>query len=498
MTPSLNGTPGPEQDAGRPRRPPPGTAAEGTVPGGARGAYSLVELKTAPSRGFLQGKETKKDYSHAARSESMVDPAEEPGEGAEGGAGKPGLREWLMRHVGGIAALILTVTCILAAPYLAPPYILSILVIAFSGVLYLIRGTRYLSISIIILAILYGLGWLPLLIFATTLGIVAIGEIAYRAARGGHHRYITYFAAASAGGALAMVSVGDRDPLLLLIGVVVALLLKSVLGERNDVLMVEGLGVAMTMYLFADLHIQVQNQALIAATLIAFSFGYLAYRFRVMDLSGLFAGALVGIIIIAFTYDTFGVRWFLILLAFLLIGSAVTRYRYDAKVAAGIAESHGGMRGYVNVFSNGLAGVAAAILFGLSGGNPLSIALFVGSVATAAADTAGGEIGMTSHDPVLITTLRSVPKGTNGGVTLLGEAAALAASAVIALTGFLLGLGDTTLLAAATLAGFAGSNVDSVVGALLENRGFIGNAGTNLIATLSGGLIAAGLLLALA
>jgi uncharacterized protein (TIGR00297 family) len=439
--------------------------------------------------------DTKKDYSHAVRSESMLEPAEDPGPGTGEGAAAPEIRDRLMRQVGLLAAFLFTVICILAAPYLEPPFILSLLVITFSGILYLIRGTRSLSISIIILAILYGLGWLPLLIFATTLGIVAFGEIAYHAARGGHHRYLTYIAAASAGGAFAMVSVGERDPLLLILGVVVAVLLKSVLGDRNDVLMVEGLGVAMTMYLFADLNIPVQNQALIAATVIAFSFGYLAYRFRVMDLSGLFAGSLVGILIIVFTYDDYGVRWFLVLLAFLVLGFSATRYRFDTKAAAGIAESHGGLRGYSNVFSNALVGVAGAVLYGVSGGNPLSIALFLGSVATATADTVGGEIGMTSHDPVLITTLEPVPKGTNGGITPLGEAASLAASAVIALTGYLLGLGDIALLAAATLAGFAGSNVDSVVGALLENRGFIGNAGTNLAATLSGGLIAAGLFL---
>ncbi|MDD1660847.1 MAG: DUF92 domain-containing protein [Methanomicrobiales archaeon] len=424
-----------------------------------------------------------------------MDPAEDPGPGTGEEAAGPEIRDRLMRQVGLLAALLFTVICILAAPYLEPPYILSILVIAFSGILYLIRGTRSLSISIIILAILYGLGWLPLLIFVTTLGIVAFGEIAYHAAKGGHHRYLTYIAAASAGGAFAMVSVGERDPLLLLLGVVVAVLLKSVLGDRNDVLMVEGLGVAMTMYLFADLNIQVQNQALIAATVIAFSFGYIAYRLRVADLSGLFAGSLVGIIIIVFTYDAYGVRWFLVLLAFLVIGSAATRYGYDAKAAAGIGESHGGVRGYVNVFSNGLIGVAASVLYGLSGGSTLSIALFLGSVATATADTVGGEIGMTSHDPVLITTLERVPKGTNGGVTLLGEAAALAASAVIAAIALLLGIADPWMLLFVTLAGFVGSNVDSLVGALLENRGFIGNAGTNLIATLSGGLIAIGLFL---
>jgi hypothetical protein len=97
---------------------------------------------------------------------------------------------------------------------------------------------------------------------------------------------------------------------------------------------------------------------------------------------------------------------------------------------------------------------------------------------------------MTSHDPVLITTLEPVPKGTNGGITLLGEAAALGASAAIAFSAFFLGIGNTWMLLAATLAGFLGSNVDSLIGAVLENRGFIGNAGTNLLATLAGGLIA--------
>jgi uncharacterized protein (TIGR00297 family) len=288
-----------------------------------------------------------------------------------------------------------------------------------------------------------------------------------------------------------MLYMDHRDPLLLLLGVVVAVLLKSALQERHDVLMVEGLGVAMTMYLFEELNYEVPSRILITAIVVAFTFGYFAYRFRVADISGLFSGSLVGIILIVFA----DVRWFLVMLAFLVLGSAATRYRFDLKAAAGIAESHGGVRGYVNVFANGLVGVAAAILYGLSGGNPLLLALFLGSVATAAADTMGGEIGMTSREPVLITTFEPVPKGTNGGITLLGEASALCASAIIALSAFLLGIGTTRMLLFVILAGFAGSNVDSLVGALFENRGIIGNAGTNLIATLTGGLLAAALIL---
>ena len=38
--------------------------------------------------------------------------------------------------------------------------------------------------------------------------------------------------------------------------------------------------------------------------------------------------------------------------------------------------------------------------------------------------------------------------------------------------------------------GFIGGNIDSLIGDLLENRKYIGNAGTNLLATLGGGVVA--------
>ncbi|MDD3407436.1 MAG: TIGR00297 family protein, partial [Methanomicrobium sp.] len=40
------------------------------------------------------------------------------------------------------------------------------------------------------------------------------------------------------------------------------------------------------------------------------------------------------------------------------------------------------------------------------------------------------------------------------------------------------------------LAGFVGTNVDSLAGATLERRGIIQNTGTNFICTLSGGFFA--------
>jgi uncharacterized protein (TIGR00297 family) len=272
----------------------------------------------------------------------------------------------------------------------------------------------------------------------------------------------------------------------------VAMLIKTALKNRSDVLMVESLGVAMATWLFMDLAYQVPLRNLAFAALVAFAFGYVAYRLRVADLSGLFSGALIGIITIVFA----DVWWFFVILAFMIVGSIATRYRFEYKTSLGAAESHGGVRGYVNVFSNLLVGTAAAVLFGLAGqvgstaGQVMCTALFIGSVATAAGDTVAGEIGMTTSAPVLITTGEIVPRGTNGGITLEGEIAAAIGSLAVAAAALAMGVVTLPMLAAGTFAGFIGTNVDSLVGATLENRGYIGNAGTNLIATLCGGLVA--------
>jgi uncharacterized protein (TIGR00297 family) len=363
--------------------------------------------------------------------------------------------------------------------------------VLFSALLYLIRGTKSVSISLAVLAVLYGMGWLPLFALLQAVAIVAFGEIAFRAARPGLHPHFLYFSGAVTGSLLVMLAMGQFEPLVGLIGVTVAMLIKTALKNRSDVMMVEGLGVAMATWLFMELAYKVPVRNLAFAAFIAFSFGYVAYRLRVADLSGLFSGALVGLITIVFA----DVWWFFVILVFMIVGSAATRYRFEYKSSLGAAESHGGVRGYVNVFSNLLVGTAAAVLFGLAGqvGFPehaMFAALFVGSIATAAGDTVAGEIGMTTSAPVLITTFEIVPRGTNGGITWEGEVAAFVGSLIVAGAASAMGVITLPMVAVCSLAGFIGTNVDSLVGATLENGGYIGNAGTNLIATLCGGLVA--------
>jgi len=105
----------------------------------------------------------------------------------------------------------------------------------------------------------------------------------------------------------------------------------------------------MTMLLFSDINYQVSVPLISVAVIIAFGFGYFAYRFKTADLSGLFSASLLGVLLIVFA----DVRWFLIMLAFFIAGSACTRYRYAEKEKFGVEQNRGGARGYRNVFANG-------------------------------------------------------------------------------------------------------------------------------------------------
>ena len=153
----------------------------------------------------------------------------------------------------------------------------------------------------------------------------------------------------------------------------------------------------------------------------------------------------------------------------------------------------GGRRGYKNVYSNSLAPLALAILYGVYGHDVFMFA-FIASVATANGDTLASEIGETSRSkPRLITTLKETEPGVDGGVTPLGEMASLAGSLIIGLLATGMGMVGISGIIVAALGGFLGTNFDSLMGATLQNRGVLSNNGVNLAATVFGALIGGGL-----
>jgi uncharacterized protein (TIGR00297 family) len=113
----------------------------------------------------------------------------------------------------------------------------------------------------------------------------------------------------------------------------------------------------------------------------------------------------------------------------------------------------------------------------------------VASLGAAFADTSESEVGqLFGRAPRLITTLRKVPPGTDGAVSLPGTFAGVAAACLTAALALALGLLGTPQIALlVALAAFLGTVADSLIGERLPR---IGNEATNFLCTLVAAVLA--------
>lgn len=265
-----------------------------------------------------------------------------------------------------------------------------------------------------------------------------------------------------------------------LVGALSASLMEYVRADKAIIVLAS----STTYLIFTIYAIQTNTVYLAEAFALSFVLALISTKMGAADESGLLSATLIGTLIIIFT----DIRYFIILLTFYGIGSAATKYMYSIKYEMGIAEPAGGARGYVNVFSNSLPALFFAINYGFYGINAFKLA-FVAAVATALGDTIASEIGKTSNKVYLITNFKQVEPGTNGGISLKGEFAAVAGCTLISVVAWILRVVSVYTIPALVLASFIGVHIDSLLGATLEERGLLNNAGVNFLATLSGGLI---------
>jgi uncharacterized protein (TIGR00297 family) len=198
-------------------------------------------------------------------------------------------------------------------------------------------------------------------------------------------------------------------------------------------------------------------------------------------------------------WGSLGWPGWLAVVAYLALGSLVTRLGFRRKRSQGLAEGRGGRRGPENVWGSALVGTVLAMLATRASPSTLPLLLtgFAASFAAKLADTFGSEIGKRwGRHTVLITSLRPVPPGTEGAISLEGTAASLLGSALMSLVMLALGfLRGWPLLALVTGVGLVATLAESLLGATLQSRwGWLSNEVVNGLQTLLAALLAMGLL----
>ena len=223
------------------------------------------------------------------------------------------------------------------------------------------------------------------------------------------------------------------------------------------------------------------QSGMLPAAVVAVGFALLARGLRAVTDGGAIAGAAV-----AFSLMLAGGWWpFLPLVMAFFLTLLATRWRAERKRSLGLAEQRNGRNSRQIVANLGVAALCAlaAALFPVRFTGLMAAAM--AAIAEAAADTVSSEVGQAlPGQPRLIIGLTSVPHGTNGAISLEGSLAGCIAASLIAWTAALCGVVPWGWAPILAFAGVAGMLFDSVLGALLENRGKLGNDAVNFVSTI--------------
>ena len=209
----------------------------------------------------------------------------------------------------------------------------------------------------------------------------------------------------------------------------------------------------------------------ISGLLIASALSYRGYyKSKSLSSSGALAALLVGTI--TFTANmTFG----LVLIAFYLMGSVVTRIGSVQKQKFDGEYRKGGQRDIWQVLSNGGLGTLLSLLYLLNEHDEHSrnmiVVAYLSVYSCCLGDTFASELGvLSSVDPWLITSLKRVQRGTNGAVSVIGTAASLLGGLFIGLIYMCLEVRiyEYRYLFICGVASILGSLIDSILGALFQ------------------------------
>ncbi|MDJ0662768.1 MAG: TIGR00297 family protein [Crocosphaera sp.] len=218
-------------------------------------------------------------------------------------------------------------------------------------------------------------------------------------------------------------------------------------------------------------------------------FAFIAPK-KLLTVNGYLNAWILGVIV----WGTLSWQGYTVVMFYFLVGSAVTKIGMAKKEAAGIAEKRSGMRGPENVWGSALIATFCALgtLFFDASWTQLLLLGYVASFSTKLSDTTASEVGKAyGKRTFLITTLKPVSPGTEGAISLEGTLAGIIASGVIAVVGYGVGLVNLMGIFYCILAAFIATNVESLIGATLqENLDWMTNEIVNIINTFIGSIVA--------
>jgi len=181
------------------------------------------------------------------------------------------------------------------------------------------------------------------------------------------------------------------------------------------------------------------------------------------------SGALTTFMLAVVVYGFGAWAWTVPIVTFLVTSSLLSKSGRTRKLQINERFEKSGARDWAQVLANG--GVPGILAF-LSVSLPIQelYPFYLASVAAAAADTWGTEIGVLARGRVVsIVTLKTVPSGTSGGISLTGTLGGALGAVAVALSGYAW-YAEIRIGLAVVVAGIVGSLADSLLGATVQAR----------------------------
>ena len=215
----------------------------------------------------------------------------------------------------------------------------------------------------------------------------------------------------------------------------------------------------------------------------------LAQRIPLLTPAGWVNAGILGTVL----WGSLGWQGWSAVVAYLVLGSLVTKLGWAVKQQRGLEEGRGGRRGPENVWGSAAVGAGLALM--VAGGlQPTKLLLvgFAASFAAKLADTFGSENGQRwGRTTLLITTLQPVPAGTEGAISLEEHwRVPLEVFDVKVMLLFRL-ITTTSELLLISVVGLIATLAESLLGALAQHRiNWLSNEAVNGIQTLFAALLA--------